>query len=1081
MNIDNLHWQEILDEVPQIVIIIDEVDKIVYCNKSALNSLGFSQQELYGTTFSKIVVAASNLKSDLSASAEKQQRLLIGLKSKQGTVQEVVFSNKFFDLHDGKLNYLMQVGKVEKIELGSMAGINPYKDIISAIPDLLFFMDGQFRITHFYSPGNEKLVAPAVFFIGKKPEECLPAEVSNVVMSALKEAKSNGKSLGSVYNIDNGSGIRWFQLSISYTLSGTEDVYIALARDITESKTNELAFIESESRYRAVAENANAGIGVVDNKENLVFVNETFAQMLGYEREQMIGKSLSNFSSSESFELYRQKTSSRRPGMSDIYEAEMLHKNGEKMIFSVSASPLFSPDNQQHIGTVGVLIDITGQKIDAAKLIETSARLQAVLSSMPDMIFIIDKNGVYLDFFINEQLYPWVDPKVLTGATIKTIFEEYQQEMMYNAIHNCLTKQQTQLITYQLTRNGMTDHFEARLSPMNENAVVALVKNITNLVTLENKFQGNQKMLSLLTHLAGRFINLSVSDINTEINNAIAEIGVFASVDRVFVFDFDWENDTCSNTFEWCSPGTSAEIDKLQNVPNTKFVDWVKRIKTGKIVNITSVAALKHDTLKQILESQHTQSSIAIPLMDGSKCLGYVGFDAVRSEKQFSNPEISMLAIFAELITNLKTKNNKDKQLEQSNLIFEKQNMQLLQLNELLKQQNDEIKQKNTELAFATRKAEASSRLKTAFLNNISHEVRTPLNGIVGFAQFIADENMPFEDKQEYVDAMNISVGRLMNTISDILDVSLLMTGNMSLMKDEFLLEDVLNELFKKFEKTAIDKQLEFKILSPANSSTSIVSTDRSFVLKILNELIDNAFKYTSSGHIYFGYDFRGEDVELFVEDTGLGISDEALPDIYEPFTQQDSSTTRAYEGSGLGLTLVRGLVDLIGGTIIVNTKKGEGTRFIIQLPAKRSKQQQIPVSQPPAEQQLPSAIKPKILLAEDEELNILYTKQIFKNRKYELLYAKNGKEAVDIAHNEPDLALILMDIKMPVMDGIEATKLIKAFKPDLPIIAVTAYAGSDHRNICIEAGCDEYISKPFETIEFFELIDRMLNMKETN
>ncbi|NOU45965.1 MAG: PAS domain S-box protein [Bacteroidales bacterium] len=1074
MDIDSLQWREVVDGIPQFVIVVNEVDEIIYCNPATCITLGFDRDEIIGSPFSGLIVSAVKVNKDQTEYVENQDRLALGLKSKSGEIVQSVFRNEFFDSLDGKVNYLLQVSATNSGKYETSTVINPYKDIINAIPDLLFVIDSQYRITHFYSPGDELLVTPPYFFLGKKPEECLPPHVAIVVMEALEEAKKCGSSQGRRYSLDNGEDTRWFQLSVKYSTSGNDDVYIALARDITQSVLNELALIESESRYRAVAENSNAGIGLVDNDEKLVFVNETFAGMLGYSREEMLGKSLSIFTTSDNFELFREKTLSRKPGQSDTYETVMIHQNGEKRVLSVSASPLYAPNNE-YIGTVGVLIDITEQKQAAASLIETSARLQAVLTSMPDMIFIVGKNGDILDYFVNEQLFPLFDRNMMMDATIHTIFKEDQHEYIFSSIDNCLAQHTTQVVTFQLIIDNKLNHYHARLSPMNESTVVAVVENITNLIILENELSDNQKLLSLLTQLASRFINLPGHNIDTEIHRAIAEIGVFAGVDRVYLFDFDWVNDTCSNTHEWCSPGTSKEIQNLQQIPNEMFRAWVEIIKTGQIIQVPSVAMLPQDELKRLFETQNTRSAIAIPMMDELECLGYVGFDTVVDEKHFSESVVSMLKIFAELVTNLKIKQNKANQLNQSKLILEKQNIQLLQLNELLRRNNDEIKLKNAELALATEKAEANNRLKTAFLNNISHEVRTPLNGIVGFAQFIADDDMPAEDKREYVEAMNISVNRLMNTMSDILDVSLLMSGNMSAVNEEFNPGDLFHEVYKKFVESAVAKNIEFKLIQSGGSEPEKIYFDRGFVTKILIELVDNAIKYTDRGHVFFGFKFRKDEIEIFVEDTGPGISEKALPDIFEPFTQEDYSSTRSHEGSGLGLTVVRGLVDLLHGTIQINTKIDQGTKFVVILPIKDQNitqtviSQQVPVNQPS------TLLKPVILLAEDEELNILYTKRIFKNKNFDLIFAKNGKEAVETVTNTPEIALILMDVKLPVMDGMEATRRIKSIRPGLPVIIVTAYAGNDYRQLCLEAGCDEYISKPFEPKELFDLIDQLI------
>lgn len=893
----------IVDSIPQFVLVLNEGDQLVFANKSARTFLGYHEKESDELKFSNFVISVTEITAGDSSTEKLYQ---IGLKAKDGVDYKFLFTKFFIDYQEGKLSCLIQKG-VSLPSLSEVDGYTHYKNIVDAIPDLLFVVDNEFRITHYYSPGTELLVLPPLSFIGKKVTEALPPDVSSIVIDSLNEALQEGKANDRNYSISFGPDEHWYQLSVNCYKSNNKPGFIALVRDITQSRTNEMALIESESRYRTLAENANAAIGITDEAENLVFVNQTFARILGYSYEELIGKSLAELAPVEIFNTFKEKTSSRMPGVSETYETILIHKNGERKAFSVSASPLYSPDNE-YIGTIGVLIDITLQKQATENLRETSARLQAVLSSMPDLLFIMDREGNYLDFFVNEQLFPDIDNRVLENASLKDVFDESQVEYVLSAIHECLQSRNTQIISYQLKNKDKDkiEHYEARISAMDANKVLIVARNTSNLVALES---------DLIIH---------------------------------------------------------------------------------------------HD------------------------------------------------------------------QLNESKIILEKQNLQLLQLNELLRKQNEEIITKNTELALATEKAEASSRLKTAFLNNISHEVRTPLNGIVGFAQFIADEDMPANDKQEYIEAMNISVSRLMNTISDILDVSLLMTGNMQVQHNKFLMNELIEEVYEKYEAVAKEKMIDFRFDVP-DSQTITVINDKDFILKIITEIVDNAIKYTNTGFVKYGYKLAGDEIEIFVEDSGIGISDETLPEIYEPFTQQDNSNTRAFEGSGLGLTLVRGLVDLLNGTIHIQTKKDKGTKFVISIPHHQPVAQSRGAITPAQEILERKSYKPLILLAEDEELNILYSKQIFKNRNFRLEFAKNGQEAIDKAKNNPDIELILMDIKMPVMDGLEATRHIRQFRPDLPIIAVTAYAGSEHHKLCIDAGCTDYVSKPFEPVELFELINRLI------
>lgn len=831
------------------------------------------------------------------------------------------------------------------------------------------------------------------------------------------------------------------------------------------------ALFESESRYRAVAESANAGIGIVDVNEQFVYANETMADMLGYSRDELVGRSLLDFSTAETFNHFTEKTKQRHQGLTDQYEASMITKKGEIKSFSVSASSLFSSTDEL-IGTVGVMIDITEQKIASKKLIETSDQLQAIMTSMPDMIFIINKDGYYVDYFINQKLFPHTIYQPKKGQHLNDIFSKFEAEKISNAIQQSLELKETIVVQFDYELENQTNHFEARLSPMNDDKVLSVVRDITTLVTLESELIYNNELMRMLTMLATRFINLPIHQIESEIHHALSEIGSFASVDRVYIFDYNWTEDTMSNTYEWCSEGTSPEIDNLQKIPNSLLPDWVANHKKGEITYIPSVKSLDPgNNLRIILEPQGVLSLITIPLMKGNDCIGYVGFDSVKSERNFSDSELSLLRIFAELLTNLKIRQSTENLLLQNREILEKQNQQLLNLNERLRQQNEEIINKNTELDIERERAFTSDKLKTAFLNNVSHEVRTPLNGIIGFAQFLTDDSLTAEDKEEFVTALNVSVNRLTDTINDIMDVSLLMSGNMNYYPEAIDLSNLLHEVQKKNNFEAKSKNLELSIETLENNMNTKVVSDLSMLEKIFNELVGNAIKYTQKGFVRFGCHVQDNEIMLFVQDSGIGISQEVLPKIFEPFMQEDTSSTRKYEGSGLGLTIVRGLTELLKGKIIIESSAESGTKFTIKIPNQQVKPFKTKMTEPVIKNQ-----KTHILIAEDESLNVLYIKRILKSSDFELLFALNGKEAVEMVQTHPEITLILMDIKMPVMDGLEATKIIRTFNSEIPIVAVTAYAANDDRHACFQAGCNEYVSKPFKADELMKLIDYYTN-----
>jgi signal transduction histidine kinase len=396
------------------------------------------------------------------------------------------------------------------------------------------------------------------------------------------------------------------------------------------------------------------------------------------------------------------------------------------------------------------------------------------------------------------------------------------------------------------------------------------------------------------------------------------------------------------------------------------------------------------------------------------------------------------------------------------NLLYSSYLQQQLQnqnniLDQKVNQRTNELVQKNLELIMAKEKAEASDRLKTSFINNISHEIRTPLNGILGFGQILTDPDLNEEEKSQYLYILNESSDRLINTVTNFLEISMINSANLETEKKEFLPEVVVNDIARVFKATCDTKGLELKVEIPADSEDKYLYSDRDFLFKILKHLMDNAIKFTLDGTITLGFDKTGSEFVFFVKDTGIGISEDVKALIFNSFMQEDNSYTRGYEGCGLGLSIANGLSELLGGKIWVESEKEQGSHFFFSIPDKHESNRQADL-----------IVKVKatkttktILVAEDDEINFVFINILLKGENTRILHASNGLEAVELCRDNTDICAVLVDLKMPVMDGYEATRQIKAMHRNLPVLAVTAYAGADDKQRAMESGCDEFITKP--------------------
>ncbi len=378
------------------------------------------------------------------------------------------------------------------------------------------------------------------------------------------------------------------------------------------------------------------------------------------------------------------------------------------------------------------------------------------------------------------------------------------------------------------------------------------------------------------------------------------------------------------------------------------------------------------------------------------------------------------------------------------------------------------------ELILAKEKAEESDKLKTAFINNISHEIRTPLNGILGFGQLLADVNLTPDQREEYYAFLSKSSNRLMNTISDYMDMARIVSGTMSVHKKEFHLQPLFQEIMEKAQQWSEEKKLDIKSDIQEGTGEIILKSDREIIRRIFSILIGNAVKFTDNGSINCGYKVIPGFVEFFVKDTGIGIGKHKINAIFELFTQEDSSMIREHEGSGLGLAIARGLVKLLGGTLSAVSEKGIGSTFSFTAPYKTpaisAKAPSSNIGEPGNKDEL------MVLIAEDEESNYLFMQAALEIMGYHYIHVTNGADAVEICKQKESISLVLMDIKMPVMNGIEAAQLIHASRPDLPIVAITAYAQTGDEQRFMDAGFNGYLAKPVIKEDLQTLLQKYLH-----
>lgn len=780
-------------------------------------------------------------------------------------------------------------------------------------------------------------------------------------------------------------------------------------QDITERKRAEKILKESEDRFKKLSSFTLEGI-IIHNQGVAIDVNDSTVKMLGYQREEIIGRNLFDFIHPDYHALVRDNL---RKQVSGSYQLVAIRKDGSVFDAEVEARNISYNDE---FFRVACIRDITERKMS-----ESIRQLQYNIAKAT--ITIRDFNGLF--------------------ESVKT---ELNRVVDARNIFIALYSEDTQMLSSPLFKDEKDDIQEWPAE-----------KSLTGYLIRQNR------PLLLRRHEIEKLHNEGVIDLIG--TTAEAWLGVPLKVEGKILGAVVIQNYDNPDVYAQ----TSIEIMELVAHELSMFIDWQR---SEENVNKLS-RAVEQSSVSVTITNKEGHIEYVNSFF--SKLTGY-SFEEVKGVKPgLLKSGHQPASFYRELWDTILSGNDWEGEMlnkkKNGDLYWVKAFISPIKNSEgaitnllAIKEDITERKKMIEELVIARDKAEESNRLKTAFINNISHEIRTPLNGILGFGELIAGMELSREEKEEMIRHVRRSSKRLTDTVTDYIDMASVVSGTVEVHKKKFPLTLLIDEAMKEFKPQYEEKNLELRVMMPDQCVGIQLDSDRELVLKTINILLGNALKFTSQGTIICGCRLIPGYLEFYVQDTGVGIAEDKLEMIFDLFSQEKASDTRGYEGSGLGLSIAKGLVDLLEGSISVISEKGKGSVFTFTVPYTETKSNE---KAPPLKNKKSiDSGKPIVLLVEDEESNYMYAEVILEKAGYQYLLAKNGEEAVACCREHPEISLVLMDIKMPVMDGVEATRLIREFRPELPIIATTAYAQTGDEQRFLSAGFDGYLPKPISKDE---------------
>ncbi|NOU59256.1 PAS domain S-box protein [Marinifilum caeruleilacunae] len=1047
------------------ILIRNAQGKITYANPAASNILGKSSEELLGVT--SFEPRINNILPDgsmMDANAHPAKLALETGKEITNSVLGVfnpiqqdyiwisVTATPMFDRASNRPKQVFTVFEdiSQRIEADKKIKSSEAKAraLLETIPDVIIRItrDGKVVDLHgkpnglFHHPQNAESVSIRTLF---------EKELREKFSIAMEEAFDTRQVQIFDYrkNVEN-KGVCYYEFRIN---SIGEREVTAIIRDITQQKRSQRKVVEATRRLTTLIGNLKgmAYRCLVDEYWTMLFVSEGVKELTGYTAEEL------NYNAQLAFNdvihpddreyVSREVDDAGEKNRRFSLEYRIQTKDGKlKWVFEQGLTikdrlgrPLFIE---------GYITDITERKMGEQKLALSESKFRLLFNSLNEAVFVHPWKGEGLQNFIEVN-----ETAVDRYGYTKEEFRKINAQAI--AKKGVLTKSKIEEIreiiselgsffmrTWHITKDGQEFPVEltANLIDLNgEQFIQTVVRDISKQKKAETELARKTRIEKLLSKISAELVSAPVEAIDEAIHSSIGKLGSHTKADRAYLFLVS-SNKYVERKYEWFAGEEIMGFDNPKLMPSESFSWWIERFKKYKnfvvedIKKLPTVAFANFDKDPR----EYVKSMLVFPLLTQDKLLGCVVFDTVNDNRKWNKTDKIHIKTFADMLAGVLSR----KRYEQ-------------------------------ELIFAKDKAEESDQLKSTFLASMSHELRTPLNAIIGFSTLLKPDS-PAEKIEKWNEIVKSSGKHLLKIIESIFDVSLLQAKEVKLNVDQFSLNEMFGTIqqyvkaeVKKFNKTDIGTNY-----MPCGDCDVFITSDRTKVMQLITNLLNNAIKYTDSGQIDYGCKIHDKSIVFFVSDTGIGISDRYKEVIFDIFRQVEEPYWGLQSGVGLGLAICKEISNLLGGELWLESEKGKGSCFyfklndVVSIPDKKECDILKSI-------EVPDLSGKDILIVEDVEINYDLLEEILAPTKAKLLWAKNGVVAIGMVKSNPDLDLVLMDVKIPHLDGYHATKRILELKPGLPIIAQTAYALKGDKQKALDSGCVAYITKPIDRIKLFELL----------